>query len=143
MNKKQKYGKGNWNYIALAIIMLILDGFDNKWPLGMKVKQKCPKTFYYQITDKINDSLTYLAAWYYFNLNNLFLFFALYRIIGVICFGFTKNAKYLIPMFDFNKEYLVYLFLFGNNINYLWFFIILKIGFEYYHHTIINNQYYY
>lgn len=140
--EKQKYGKGNWKYIALAIIIFVLDGFDARWPLGLMVKPKCPKTFHYQITDKINDSLTYLAAWYYFNLDNLFLFFALFRIVGVVFFALTKNATYLITMPDFNKEYLVYLFCFGSNMNYLWFFIILKIVFEYYHHTIINKRYY-
>jgi len=142
LEEKQEYGKGNWKYIALAIIIFVLDEFDTRWPLGMMVKPKCPKTFHYQITDKINDSLTYLAAWYYFNLDNLFLFFALFRIIGVVFFALTRNATYLITMPDFNKEYLVYLFFFGSNMNYLWFFIILKIGFEYYHHTIVNKRYY-
>jgi len=142
LEDKQKYGKGNWKYIALVIIIFVLDGFDDRWPLGIIVKSNCPKTFYYQITDKIYDSLTYLAAWYYFNLDNLFLFFALFRIVGVVIFALTRNATYLISMFDFNKEYLVYLFFFGSNMNYLWLFIILKIGFEYYHHTIVNKRYY-
>jgi hypothetical protein len=142
LHEKQEYGKGNWKYIALAITIFLLDEIDGRWPLGIMVKPKCPKTFWYQITDKINDSLTYLAAWYYFNLDNLFLFFALFRIVGVVFFALTRNATYLISMFDFNKEYLVYLFLFGSNMNYLWLFIILKIGFEYYHHTIVNKRYY-
>ena len=141
-NKTIDLPKTQWFFIAFAGILTILDSSDRNWSLGFYSKPDCSKTFYYQITDKINDSISYLASWYVFGLDNLYLYFALFRCIGIILFGLSRNAIYLILFPDLNKEYLVYLFLFGYNYSYIWMLVIGKMAYEYYHHTITNNQEY-
>ena len=127
-------------YLILPIILTILDVSDN---ICIKLKNpKCTKTFYYQYCDKIHDSITYLLFFLIFNLDNYFLLFLIWRIIGVILFCITKKGVYLIFMFDFMKEYLLYLFIFGKNYIYLPIFIFFKICFEYYFHTIHNKHQY-
>lgn len=77
-----------------------------------------------------------------FKIDNTYLLFLLWRIIGIIFFTLTKKSVYLIIMFDFMKEYLLYLYLFNKNNNYLGFCIFGKILFEYYYHTIVNKKIY-
>ena len=91
-------------------------------------------TLYYNIIDKCVDTLSYIFAYFVFNLNSTFLYFLLYRIIGIILFVFTLNSRWLILFFDFMKEYLVYSFFLNKNLNYIWIFIVLKINFEIYLH---------
>jgi hypothetical protein len=89
---------------------------------------------YYNIIDKCVDTLTYIVAYFVFNLNSIFLYFLLYRIVGIILYAFTFNSRWLIVFFDFMKEYLIYFFLVKNDLSYIWIFIILKINFELYLH---------
>ena len=144
--KKSLYiTKGNWRFLAFAIILTILDLLDLvdfDWGLTFYHKPDCWKKFYYQITDRINDSLSYLASWYLFGLDNLYLYFALFRCIGVVLFGLSRNAIYLILFPDLNKEYLVYLFLFGYDYSYIWLLVLGKVAYEYYHHIIKNKREY-
>lgn len=88
------------------------------------------------------DSISYLLLFLFFKLNNILLFFIIYRIIGVILFLITKDSRCFIIFFDFVKEYLLYLFIFGNNNLYLPIFILCKICFEYYYHIIHNKNNY-
>ena len=134
--------KGNYFYLVFPIILTLLDFADNHWPLGVNVIPKCHHTFYYQITDKINDSLSYLASWAVFGLDKLYLYMALYRCIGVVLFGCTKDATWLILFPDLNKEYLVYLYFFGWDYTYLWLMVLGKVAYEYYHHTLNNQRHY-
>lgn len=134
--------KGKWCLPIFAIILIILDSLDCNWKLGFYKRKECSKTFYYQIIDKINDSLSYLVAWKLFGLDSLFLYLTLYRCIGVVLFGVFRNATYLILFPDINKEYLVYLFLFGYNFKYIWLLVLGKMAYEYYHHTYINKRIY-
>ena len=132
-------------YLILPILLTALDEVDNLFTIFYKYKGKyngCTKLFYYQYTDKICDSISYLLLYLFFKLDYILLLFILYRIIGVILFTFTKNSKWLIIFFDFAKEYLVYLFFFRNNYQYLPFVILAKILFEYYYHTIHNHNNY-
>ena len=141
--------KGIRKYIFLIIpaCLMILDGFDRlppeKWDQNI-IKtflqyRKCGKTFYYQKNDKIVDSISYLLAYLFlalfFENDFLLLFFVLYRIAGVFIFSVTKDSSWIILFFDFVKEYLLYLFLFGKNFNYLPYFIALKILFEILFHS--------
>ena len=102
----------------------------------------CTKTFYYQYLDKICDSVSYLLLFFFFKLDNLLLYFVLYRIVGVLLFYLTKNSIWLILFFDFVKEFLLYIFIFGENYIYLPFFVNCKIAFEYYFHNVTNKSHY-
>ena len=128
-------------YLLLPILLTVLDKIDSVFKHFHKNK-KCLKTFYYQYLDKICDSFSYLLLLLFFQFDNYYLFFALYRCIGVVLFSLTKNSKWLIFFFDFVKEYLLYLFVFGRNYNYMPVFILCKIVFEYYFHTKINKPQY-
>jgi hypothetical protein len=131
--------KNNYFYLLFPIILTVLDLLDCFWSLGFYINRKCHHTFYYQITDKINDSLSYLVSWKVFGLDNLYLYFALFRCIGVVLFGLTKNATWLIIFPDLNKEYLLYQFFCGTNLIYLWLVVIGKVLYEYVHHTFTNQ----
>jgi hypothetical protein len=132
-------------YLLLPILLTVLDAIDSIFILHYNYKNKynrCKFGYNYQISDKICDSISYLLLFLFFKLDIILLLFVVYRIIGVVLFYFTKNSSWLILFFDFAKEYLLYLFIFGNNYIYLPIFILLKIGFEYYHHTITNPNNY-
>ena len=138
----------NYIFLLLPILLIILDSTDSI-PIEIYTHNinKCTThLFDYQINDKICDSISYLLLFLFFTFNfNILvplLFFILYRVIGVILFYFTKNSPWLILFFDFAKEFLLYIFFFGKNYMYLPFFILCKIGFEYYWHTHINKNTY-
>ena len=145
--------------IILAVLLYILDGTDNvhglyyyfykpesseakcHYSLFVESKIKNYKqgiknydTLYYNIVDKCFDTLSYILAYFVFRLNNIFLYFLLYRMIGIGIYLYTLNSRWLILFFDFMKEYLVYFFLAKNNLSYIWFFVLLKISFEKYLH---------
>ena len=127
-------------YLILPILLIALDKVDN---IIFKSFNECKlytKSFYYQCNDKICDSISYLLLYLFFKFDNFLLFFILYRMIGVILFYYTKNSKWLILFFDFVKEYILYLFVFGKNYTFMPLFIFLKICFEYYFHTIFNHS---
>jgi hypothetical protein len=128
-------------YLILPILLIILDSTDNIFNFYYKINN-CTKTFYYQYLDKICDYISYILLFYFFKLDNLLLYFGLYRLRGCIIFYLTKKSIWLIVFFDFIKEYLLYIFLFENNYIYLPFFIVCKIVFEYYLHNIINKPHY-
>lgn len=134
-----------YKYLILPIVLTFLDEVDNIFTIFYKYNGKynsCTKLFYYQYTDKIYDSISYLLLYAFFKLDFILLMFIFYRIIGVILFYYTKNSRWLILFFDFAKEYLIYLFVFGNNFIYLPFFVSCKICFEYYYHTMHNKNKY-
>jgi hypothetical protein len=118
-------------YLFLPILLLVLDKFDNIII--------CTKTFYYQINDKIVDMLSYLLLYFIIPINPLLQILIIYRLIGIILFGITKQSIYLIIFFDLIKEYLLYFYLFGNNNIYLPILIVGKIIIEYILHTKINK----
>lgn len=127
-------------YIVLPIALTILDQTDNI-PFRINSwyqKVTCTKQFEYQIMDKINDLASYLLAWWWFKLDRTFLVFCLWRALGVIGFGLTRQSFYLIPMMDLMKEYLVYRYFIPSGFYWLPLVIITKICFEAYFHTQIN-----
>ncbi len=147
MSLNTTYNK--YTLIILPVLLYILDSFDNI-PIRIYKQRQCNKQFYYQILDKIYDSISYVLVYIYLhyffrldtNSNTILLIFILYRIVGVGVFYKTKDSTWLIVFFDFIKEFLLYLAVFGNNYSYLFLFIICKITFEYYFHTIINPNNY-
>jgi hypothetical protein len=129
-------------YLILFLLLILLDYVDNIFKCFYKNTDNCTKTFHYQLQDKICDSVSYLFLCLFFKFDGLLLFFILYRLIGILLFYFTKNSKWFILYFDFAKEYLLYLFIFGKNYTFLPLFILCKIYFEYYYHTIHNPSSY-
>jgi len=121
-------------YLILPIVLTILDEVDNVWTVLYK-NNKCTKTLNYQVKDKIVDAVSYIGAYYFLGLNNpLLLFFIIARTIGAILYTFTGNPFYLVIFADFVKEYMLYIFLIGNDKIYVLPCIILKIIFEYKYH---------
>lgn len=135
----------NYFYLILPILLTLLDLLDGIFAKIDEIKNginKCTKKFYYQYNDKICDSISYLLLFWFFKLDINLLFFVIYRVIGVILFVITKDSRWLILFFDFAKEYLLYLFLFRNNYSYIPIFVLFKICYEYYYHTIHNKNSY-
>ena len=117
----------------------MLDSIDTFYLLNINnvhnfdiILHKLYKIKYYQINDKIIDTFTYLLLISLFPSDNILKFFVLYRLIGVLLYLKTKNNYSLVIFFDFIKEYLLYLFIFGHNYIYLTLFLILKIILEFY-----------
>ena len=141
-------------FLILPILLTLSDNSDNYFlytfdfarSLIPSKKNKCAKTFYYHQRDKISDSLgylwTYLFLFFFLKSDPFLLFFVLYRILGVGFFSYTKDSAWLVVFFDFVKEYLLYLFVFGKNFTYLPFFIALKMVYEYLFHSIVNPSHY-
>lgn len=135
-------------FFLLPVILSLLDSVDgifihwNGYDDNIQNKSKCYKILYYQLNDKICDSISYLLIPLFFKVDNILLLFILYRIIGVILFYFTKSSKWLIIFFDFVKEYLIYLFIFKKNYVYIPLFMFVKICFEYYFHIFVNQNNY-
>lgn len=123
--------------IVLALLMGILDYADSV-PL---TNHTCTKTFAYQSRDKIGDFVTYLIAYYMFGLDETYLWFLLWRLVGVGLFLVSKKSWPLIICPDLMKEYLVYSDLVHTN-DYLPILVFGKIGYEYYFHTVVNKSSY-
>tara|TARA_B110000483_G_scaffold156428_1_gene185741 strand:+ start:16433 stop:16945 length:513 start_codon:yes stop_codon:yes gene_type:complete len=126
-------------YLLIFIGLLALDSIDTFYLLNINnvhnfdiILHKLYKIKYYQINDKIIDIFTYLLLISLFPSDNILKFFVLYRLIGVLLYLKTKNNYSLVIFFDFIKEYLLYLFIFGHNYIYLTLFLILKIILEFY-----------
>ena len=129
--------------LFIALLLVLIDTTDSFFIKKIyKNNTKCTKTFDYQISDKILDSVSYIFLLFILPENNILKFFILFRLLGVIMFYFTKNSQWLIFFFDFIKEYLVYLFIFGDNHVILFLFVLIKILFEFYCHTFHNKNNY-
>lgn len=128
--------------IILAFILLLLDYVDGFLIKHVYKIRKCLKSFNYQSSDKILDIFTYSLLLFVLPNNSVLKFFILIRFIGTVLFYFTRNSVWLIYFFDFVKEYLVHLYFFGKNSSFLYFFVVLKIMFEFYFHTFHNKNNY-
>jgi hypothetical protein len=141
------YGKNN--ILTMIIILIFLDILDCN-PLIIKMFSKkelitneyCSKNRTYSILDKIIDIIQYIYAIYLLkniitpSQFNIICIFLIFRIIGLVSYIFIQKSWLYIIFFDFIKEYLLLIYLFGNKINNKIFIItiILKIIFEYYMH---------
>jgi len=128
--------------IILAFILLLLDRVDGFLIQHVYKTRKCSKSFNYQSSDKILDIFTYSLLLFVLPNDSVLKFFILFRFIGTVLFYVNRNSVWLIYFFDFVKEYLVYLYLFGKNSSVLYFLIVFKIMFEFYFHTFHNKNHY-
>lgn len=138
------YGKNN--ILTMIFILIFLDILDCN-PLIIKMFSKkelitneyCSKNRTYSILDKIIDIIQYIYAIYLlkniittsqFNIISIFIIF---RIIGIISYISIQKSWLYIIFFDFIKEYLLLIYLFGNKLNNKVFIIaiILKVLYEY------------
>ena len=127
----------NYLYPALALLLLYLDVVD-----GTYATTKCHHNFYYQSRDKICDLASYILALFLFPIDRRLVLFTLYRAIGVILFTLKKDASWLILCLDFIKEYYFIQFA-GNPSNLIVSICVgIKILFEYYWHTFLNQRRY-
>jgi len=143
------YGKNN--ILTMIILLIFLDFIDcNPFVIKLFSKnqlanaQYCSKNRTYSILDKTIDIIQYIYAIYLLKNNNtinnnqyrIISLFLIYRIFGLISYIFTNKSWLYIVFFDFIKEYLFLIYLFGNKINkeILIMVIILKVIYEYYMH---------
>jgi hypothetical protein len=155
INMDKKYIKNNI-YLLFPCLLLLLDFVDGIFlniftlngyihnNIASNIYFKCTKQYYYyQISDKICDTISYLFTYFFLRMfvkvDVMLLWFILYRIIGVALFYVTKNSIWFVVFFDFIKEYLLYTYLFSTNYVYLLFFILCKIAFEYGLHRVFNQ----
>ena len=102
-----------YTLIILPVLLTILDEFDNI-PIVFYKEKQCTKSFYYQILDKIYDSISYVIVFFYLqyffkldnNSNTILLIFIAYRIVGVGLFYKTKDSTWLIIFFDFILQFI-------------------------------------
>lgn len=126
-------------YLLIFIGFIVLDTIDTFYLLNIHniytfdtILHNLYKIKYYQINDKIIDIFTYLLLIGLFPSDNILKFLVLFRLIGILLYLKTKNNYSLVIFFDFVKEYLLYLFIFNHNYNFLPLFLILKIILEFY-----------
>lgn len=122
--------------IILPLILSILDFADNI----LTFSNRCAQTFDYQYKDKILDIFSYFYTYSIFPLNSGILYFTIFRAVGILLFSLTRDKYWLILFFDFVKEYMLYLYLFKDNLKFLPLAIGGKIIFEYFFHTMINKE---
>jgi hypothetical protein len=136
-----KYLNPSYLFVVLPIMLTLLDLTDNifsfgySWSLGYRFKDICTRLFEYQITDKINDWVAYMLAWYIFKLDPLFLGFVIWRGLGVVAFGLTRSSVPLIPFADMMKEYLLFRYFSPRSNKLLPLVVIGKMVFEVWLHT--------
>lgn len=129
-------------YLILFVVLILLDIMECFYVIDIKsilnpinlinnIKHNIVDNKSYQVYDKIIDVLSYCLL-LTFDIDNTLKFLILYRLIGVLIYLFTSNGKSLVVFFDFVKEYLLYIFIFGNNYNYIILFLLPKILLEYY-----------
>ena len=143
------FNKHDKNLLLLIVVkILLLDAVDSLPSLFYKGSKDtcwnpCTRYPYYQKWDKLIDLASYILILVALNYDVYLFILIVWRIIGVILFSKSENRNWLIPFFDFIKEYLIYIFLFGkNNFKYIWVFFLGKIGFEYYFHRyrLLTNR---
>lgn len=139
-------------FLQLPILLTILDLADGlvvkynqykKKPQFLLFPSNCTRlSKYYHYIDKGIDILSYIYAYVSFYdtiKDSLLEYFIIYRLIGVLMFIITGQKQFIIILFDFVKEYMLYRYFVKPNIYVLVLCIILKIAFEYYFHTYVNT----
>ncbi len=124
------------------VILILLADYIDCFIINYIGKTNC-KTFLYQIGDKLLDLFSYYLIYKLLNLDILYLYVIIYRLIGVFLFSISNSRIFLIIFGDYFKEILVYNYLFHQlnfkKIDYgIIIIIIIKTIFEYYWHIIKN-----
>ncbi len=131
----RKYSMGINYYLSLPILLSILDGIDSSI-LQTEIELDVVKTFAYKIRDKLADAISYLFVYYIFRLDKEFLYFTIYRLIGVLLFGKTRDVRWLIVCPDLMKEYMIYYAIYRGNMSAFPVVIPVKMLGEIWMHTI-------
>lgn len=137
---KKYYSNSKYILILLICKILFTDMIDSIFTLFYKggintCWNPCTGLHYYQSLDKILDLISYILIYLMLDCDPFLGLLILWRSVGVILFSTTKIRSWLVPFFDFIKEYFLYIYIFGKkNTIYMPIFIIGKIGFEYYMH---------
>ena len=126
------YIKGN--YLLIAFVLYELDGIDSLIT-GLENKDNV-KTFAYKIHDKVADAISYFFAFMLFPIEKEYLYFLLYRVVGIILFGLTRNINWIIICPDMMKEYLVYSSIYKGETSGFPLFIPVKMVAEKWMHTV-------
>ena len=126
--------------LLLVVKLILLDAIDSIPTLYYQANDKtcwnpCTLTNFYQNWDKIIDLFSYLYIFILLDYDMYLLILIIWRFFGVFLLYRTNNRKWLVPFFDFVKEYLLYLYFFGTNYKYIGLFFVGKIIFEYYMHV--------
>jgi hypothetical protein len=117
----------NFN-LVLPIALTALDGIDSAFVSNYS-------SFSYKIRDKIADSLSYLFVYMLFPVDKEFLWAVMYRVVGVLLFGVTRNVNWLIAAPDLAKEMLLYRSVYPDLSGFP-VIIVAKMLFEAYHHKV-------
>ncbi len=115
--------------VLLPIVLTFLDAVDNVYATYEEINLQCVLTKFHYYCDKFADAISYSFLFFLIKTDMMLSFFIGFRILGIVLFLMTANSVFLIFMFDFVKEYLLYLFLFNNNMKYLMGFVVLKFAF--------------
>ena len=139
------YKKSPYLLLILVGKLLFTDALDSIFTLFYKGNLKdcwspCTGLHYYQSADKILDLISYILVYLMLDCNQMVGLFIVWRFVGVILFNASKKRVWLVPFFDFIKEYLLYLYFIGKNNTFLPIFIIMKIIFEYYFHIYRQSK---
>jgi hypothetical protein len=131
-----------------AILLILADVLDCnivkvvKYFNNLKPDSSYCKHYLYQIGDKLLDSMSYVLIYKLLDLNPIYLFLIVYRLIGIYLFDRYQDSKYLIMFPDLFKEILAYDYYFGGFDKGIALVVLLKIIFEIFWHTIINKNSY-
>jgi len=125
--------------VILLFVLDLVDGIHVIYNDTLLQSMECFTINKYHKKDKIIDTLSYLYVYLLFDLDNIALYFILFRLLGVIIYNFTNNKIYIIIFFDFIKEYILYRFIFGDNNKYLYWCIFAKILYEISHHFLYDK----
>ena len=131
-----------WLFPLLFVMLSVYDIIDNYILFFYGIRKTCIKLYFYQMLDKFVDLISYFLLPFFFKLDKIFLFFIFYRMIGVGLFYWTKDSRWLILFFDMAKEYLLYKFVFPTSLLLLPIVVLLKIVYEFFHHTFTNGHNY-
>ena len=121
--------------LFLPLSLIILDGIDSYYVRNVKNNYR---TFAYKIRDKIADSISYLFVFMLFPVGIEFLWVIMYRILGVILFGLTRQYQWLVIAPDLAKELLAYKVIYKQDLSVFPFVVGLKVVYEIHHHTIVD-----
>jgi hypothetical protein len=127
--------------VLAAVILFALDFADVAYLELVKSPDKvfayrtCTRTFAYQGRDKVCDLLSYVLFFLvFFRHDAVLAALVLFRLVGVLLFLWTEDEGWLVPFFDFFKEYVVYTALFRDRA-YLAPLMVLKVVVEYFMHA--------
>jgi hypothetical protein len=114
--------------LFLPLVLSFLDSIDSAYTQNYG-------TFAYKMRDKIADSFSYLFVCALFPVDVEFVWAVMYRMLGVLIFGVTRNVNWLIVAPDLAKEMLLYRSVYPD-LSAFPVVILGKIVYEVYHHKI-------